>query len=126
VGAEKVDEVGAQGAALQAAGGVGGQQAFGASLAARDWLPSESFRAMTAPRRAGSAWLLVGWTPMGGEGPQGGPDLEQVAREAPGVAIARRLGRVAAQGGLNARRSARMRLVVWLGGADRRAARGTG
>ena len=46
------------------------------------WVPSESFRWMTGPRSARSAGLLVGSIAVdGGEGPERGPDLEQVVGE---------------------------------------------
>ena len=59
------------------------------------WVPSESFRWMTGLRSARSAGLLVGSTPsIGGEGPERGPDLEQVVGElaVPAVAPALRAG----------------------------------
>ena len=54
------------------------------------WVPSEILRWMTGARSARSAGLLVGSTPsIGGEGPERGPDLEQVVGELPVPAVAR-------------------------------------
>ncbi len=64
VGVEPVDEVGVQAAVLQAASGVRGEQRAMRFSRSSDWLPSDSLRAMTDPRRARSAWLLVGCTPV--------------------------------------------------------------
>ena len=61
---EEIDEVGVQGASLQSAGGVSGEQSFDARRSPPTyWLPRLSLHAMTAPRSPRSAWLLVGCTP---------------------------------------------------------------
>src|SRR3954453_21134225 len=52
---------------------------------------------MTAPRRARSAWLLVGSTAAWRGEVHSGPGLEQVARQPAGVAVAGLLARVGAQ-----------------------------
>jgi hypothetical protein len=98
VGDERVDEVGVQAAALQATGGVGRQEPFDAALAG---LGSAAERQVAVDHGAAQRafGVVVGRldAPMVGERPSRRPDLEQVAREAPGVLVALALAEVAAQ-----------------------------
>jgi hypothetical protein len=98
VGGERVDEVGVQAAALQATGGVGRQEPFDAALAG---LGLAAERQLAVDHRAAQRafGVVVGRldAAMVGERPQRRPDLEQVARQAPGVLVALALAEVAAQ-----------------------------
>ena len=77
---------------------MGGQQALGASLAAGG-LAAETELARDDGAAESALSVVVGGLHPGvvGEGPQRGPELEQVAREAAGAPVARGAGGVAAK-----------------------------
>jgi hypothetical protein len=89
VGAEEVDQVGVQAAALEAAGGVCGQQPGDALLAGLG-LAAEAELAVDDRAAQRALGVVVGRLDavVVGERPQRGPDLQDVAREASALAVA--------------------------------------
>src|SRR3954447_18647725 len=88
--AKYVDEVGVQAAVLEAAGGVGGDQA-GDALFAGFGLAAEAEPAVDDCAAERAFGVVVGGLDVGvfGERPQCGPDLQQGASEASALAVAR-------------------------------------
>ena len=89
MGAERVDEVVVQGAVLEAAGGVDGEQPFDALLAVSG-LAAEAELAVDDRAAQGALGVVVGRfdAAVVGERPERRPDLLEVAGHAAGVAVA--------------------------------------